>query len=189
MISTAFASLAEDAEVPAATDVPELTPEQITAEAATLSEIFTSLKEIANTSEEGGSDIADFDAAAFGSIYDKSQESILLKDNFKSIFVALLRSEALESLGDLADILVDHIENDPNFNLTKVLTATQQLSKIFDRYANGNSATDMIALKNDLNTLINSVDASTADILNEVLESEMFASSSISGGADSKSTQ
>ena len=179
VLNLAISSLADNVTT-TVTNVPELTPEQITAEAATISDIFSTFTNLSDSPDGASID----DMTVFGEFYDKSQKSIILKDAFKAVFIALLKSEAFSELGDFGDIIARYIENDPDLNMTKVITATQQLAKIFSNYGNG-TATDLAALQSDLNALINSVDDTTAKILSEMLESDSFNS----GNSDNKSAK
>jgi len=186
VFSLALEELEEDVSIN--TNVPELSDEQISAEATAISDTLKALLDISDVESGGDSldGISNLNATAFGALYDNSQKSIILKDSFKVIFISVLDSS--DGLGDLAAVLKNHIENDPNFNMTKVLTAVQQLAKIFSRYEEGNSTTDLVALEKELDALINSVDENTAEVLHEMLETDAF-SSAISDGADEKTTK
>ncbi len=190
IINMLFAGITGGEATGAPANMPELTAEQIATEAAAISETISSFMDMADSLSDGSEgsldDLSSLDISAFGKLYDKSQESIILKDNFKALFVSLLKSGSMEGIGD---VLANHIENDPDLELTKVLTAVQQLAKIFGRYEDGNSATDLAELKTDLDSLINSVDEHTADIITEMLSTDAFTSSSVSGGSEGKATE
>ncbi len=171
----------------ASSDAPDMTEEEIREEARVICSIILSAVDFIDsmpedTSELGGLDIiTEINVAALGDFYDNSQHSLILKDGFHDVFVALLSSDMLDDMRPVCDILVDHINNDPNLNMKNLLVATQELASIFIQYQGGEISTDIVSLTKTLQSLVSKVDDSTSKIIQEMIDSDAFGMDFLGG--------
>ena len=171
----------------ASSDAPDLSEDEIKAEADAICAIILSAVDFVESMPEEGEEVdglalvTEINMSALGKFYDSSQDSKILKDGFHDIFVAFLNSEMLDDLRGVCDIIIDHINNDPDLNMENLLVATQELATIFVQYQGAELSTDMTKLTSTLNSLINKVDTHTADIINEMLESDAFGMDFLGG--------
>ncbi len=174
---------------------PDLTDEQIREEAKIICAIIISgvdfIDSMPDSAEgSGGLDlIASINAGALGKFYDDSQHSLLLKDGFHDIFVSFLSADMFGDMRGVCDILIDHINNDPELNLEHLLSATQELASIFVKYQGENSSTDMVALTKTLDSLVNKVDPHTAEIIKEMIDKDAFGMDMLGGGNSTQVTK
>jgi hypothetical protein len=126
--------------------------------------------------------LASLDMNSLGTLYNNAEESVFIGDGFHDTIIAILKAPTFDNIRPVCDILVNHIENDPEMNITNLLVSTQQLASILSGYQNGNGSTDMLALSSSLNTLIASVDDSTSAIISEMLDSGAFGANLLGGG-------
>ena len=192
---TVLDSFVDEASIHISDAPPALNAQQIREEGIYIAAMLLDVMEFVDSMPENQNEytslelITKLNVPALGKFYDDSQHSLLLGEGIKETFVAILSSDMLKGIEDIGTILKNHIENDKDLNMQKMLTATQELANIFKSYENGAGTTDMVALTKSLNSLINSVDAPTAEIINEMIDSGAFGSTVVSNENDNKVTE
>ena len=184
----------EESSIHISDTLPELTANQIRDEGIYIAAMLLDVIDFVDSMPKDQTEltslelITELNVRALGKFYDDSQHSLLLGAGIKDTFVAILSSDMLAGIEEIGAILTDHIKNDTDLNMEKMLTATQELANIFKPYENGAGTTDMKALTKSLNSLINSVDEPTAQIINEMIDSGAFGSTGIDSENNDKVT-
>jgi len=161
-------------------DAPDLEGDEIEAEAEAIYALIESALDFIDSMPEDTDDmggleiITEIDVASLGRFYDESQHSQILKDGFHDVFVALLSSDMFGDIRPICDILIDHINNDPDLNMSHLLSAVQELASLFVQYQGANVATDPVKISETLSSLIEKVDTHTAEIIKEMLDANAF---------------
>lgn len=170
----------------------EYTDDELRAEAEILSDIFSGAVDAINVASElgGASDafetIAKIDTAVLGGFIDNARHSKLIGDGVTEIMVALLRTGSFDSMREVADILVKHIEEDDDLSLTSLLGAVQQFVRVVELYE-GSSSADTAEMARVLRELNQSCDERTAVILKEIIDdSGVLNAAVLSNGNEQK---
>ena len=191
---TVLDSFVDEASIHISDAPPELNAQQIREEGIYIAAMLLDVMDFVDSMPENQNEytslelVTELNVKALGKFYDDSQHSLLLGEGIKETFVAILSSDMLSGIEAIGAILTDHIENDDDLNMEKMLTATQELANIFKTYENGAGTTDMKALTKSLSSLINSVDEPTAQIINEMIDSGAFGSTVVNSESNDKVT-
>ena len=157
-----------------------------------MSDIFSGAVDAINVASElgGASDafetIAKIDTAVLGGFIDNARHSKLIGEGVTEIMVALLRTGSFDSMREVADILVKHIEEDDDLSLTSLLGAVQQFVRVVELYE-GSSSADTAEMARVLRELNQSCDERTAVILKEIIDdSGVLNAAILSNGNEQK---
>lgn len=179
--NTLLAAIGSDPMAPAENDeAPDLEGDEIKAEAEAIYALIDSALDFVdsmpeNTNDMGGLDIiTEIDVGALGRFYDESQHSQILRDGFHDVFVALLSSDMFDDMRTVCDIIIDHINNDPDLSMSNLLSAVQELASLFIQYEGSTVATDTVKISATISSLIEKIDTHTAEIINEMLDANAF---------------
>ncbi len=164
------------------------TDESIHAEAKVFSELFTDaakVMEIAPTLIESGdtmSAIGKADVKTLGRFADNARESQLIGQGVTALIVTVLKSPTFDSMRQVADILVKHIEEDDDLSMENLLGAVQQFVNVMQIYEQSGK-TDTAALAATLRDLNKSCDERTAVVLKEIIDdSDILGAAILSNG-------
>jgi len=130
--------------------------------------------------------IVSLDMAGLGDFVDHARASKFIGDGTTELLVDILESNKMDSMRDVADIMVDHIKNDEELNIKNLFTAVQQFVGILDKYENadGHDTTELAKALGDLNKTFEG-DPHTAAVMKEIInESNIINSSSLSAGGE-----
>ncbi len=169
----------------------EYTDESIRNEAKVFAGVFADANAVMglapdlSASNDAFDSVAKMDVAALGKFIDNARESRLIGEGVKKVMVALLKTSSFDSMRGVADILINHINEDEEINMTNLLVAVQQFVKIVSLYEN-NSNGDTVAVANALRDLNQSCDPNTAVILKEMINDSGILNSSMLSSGDTK---
>ena len=167
----------------------EYTDAELRAEAEIFSSIFSSavkVMEIAPKLTEASDafgTIANIDATVLGGFIDDARHSMLIGEGVTEVMVALLRTSAFDSMREVADILIKHIEEDDDLSITNLLSAVQQFVRIVELYEDS-SSTDTSEMARVLRDLNQSCDERTAVILKEIIDDSGVLNAAILSNGD-----
>ena len=178
---------AEDIEIQAGADLQELSEEQLKSEAENLAAALSNIKNVVlslKNSDDKQQDSAEafmnMDIAQLGAFIDRCQDSLLLGNGTREVFVSMLRSERFSENGldDVFDVIAEHLEQGDDFSMERTLVATKELVKVMSDYQNNSSST--AELSASMKKIVENLDPETATVINEMIPK--IDSSMIDGG-------
>ncbi len=173
-----------------------LTDEELRTEAKVLASLIDHINSVTQTvkilseSSDAMDAVASADMAAIGSFAEIAQGSIFLGEGVNELLVAMLSSESFNSMREVSDILIYHIENDDDLHIKNLMVATQQFVNILNIYDKGEGY-DTAELAVTLGELNKTLDPSTAAIMKEIInDTNILTSTSLdAGGKENTSSQ
>ena len=168
--------------------IDSLTDEELRAEAkilATLIDDITSVTEtveMLSESADAMDAVVKADMTTIGTFAETAQESIFLGEGVNELLIAMLSSESFDSMREISNILIYHIENDEDLHIKNLMIATQQFVNILNVYDKGEGY-DTAELAVTLGELDKTLDPSTAAIMKEMInDTDLLTSTSLDAG-------
>lgn len=118
--------------------------------------------------------VASMDMEAFNRCIDNASQSIFIGDGIRGVVILILRSDTFDNMRGMADILVHHLENDPDVDLVNLLDSTRHFTDILSA---GNTD-DNNGVPYDADTLRKfdeALDRKNAEILREMINASSFS--------------
>jgi hypothetical protein len=169
--------------------IDSLTVEELRNEAKILADLMDHINEVTESvsiiseCEDAMDSIANADMETIGSFAETAQNSIFLGEGVNDLLVAMLSGESFNSMRDVANILIHHIETDEDLHIKNLMVATQKFVNILNVYDKGEGY-DTAELATVLGELNKTLDPSTAAIMKEIInDTELLTSTSLDAGS------
>jgi len=179
-------------------NIENLTDDDLRAEAKIFCDLIGSINSVLDSvpalteSENTISAVVNANMESLGEFVDKARESQFVGEGVTELIIVILESDTMDSMRDVADIMVKHIKYDEELDMSNLFVAVQGFVSILDQYENGtgHDTASLAKALGDLNKTFEG-DPNTAKVMKEIInETNMINSSSLSsGGEENNSSQ
>ncbi len=145
------------------------------ADAKTVMEIAPAL----SGSNDAMTAIVNVDMKALGGFVDNARDSELIGDGVTEVLLTVLESPSFDSMREVSNILVSHINEDDDISMENLLETVQQTVSIMHIYEDTSSITDTAELAKSLKSLNESCDERTSVILKEIIDDSNILNAAI----------
>jgi len=177
-------------------NVENLTDEDLRKEAAIISSLMGNIHNVITSipalieSSNTMSAVVNSNMEFLGEFADTARDSKFIGEGVNDLIIVMLESDKMNSMRDVADVMIRNIKADPHLDMSNLFLGVQQFVAILDKYENG-SGHDTAELAVSLKGLNDTFkdDPKTAAIMKEIInETDMIASSSLSSGGETNNS-